>query len=86
MAYRKQCDYDGAELGMDDTAYLQIHGSISQQIESSDGTEISYRYLTPHQNTKLAFCNAACLTKWIAEQEQEIPYESRQVIHRRNVY
>lgn len=86
MAYRKQCDYDGSELGMDGNAYLQLHGSLSEQIESPDGKGIEWRFLTPYSNTKLAFCTSDCLNKWIEQQQQNTPYQQREVIPRRNVY
>lgn len=79
--FRKLCDYHRTEIGQDGAPYLQIHGSISEQIEHPDGETVEYRFLTPYQNTKLAFCDTDCLTAWIEEKSNDISFTSRKLIH-----
>lgn len=77
MAYRKMCDNCGAELGMDNNPFMNVWGSISDQVESLDGNEIKYRYLTPRPQTKLALCGTDCLTGWIGTQRANTEYADR---------
>lgn len=76
MAYRKLCDECGAELGMDGTPFLQIFGSISEQIEYPDG-KVLYKYLTAHARSKSAWCNNKCQCAWLDRQR-----EAREFIER----
>lgn len=76
MAYRKQCDACLEELDRPNTAYLQIHGSISEQV-TDDERAVEYRYLTPHANTKLALCSPDCFLAWVDERRKEIPFVPR---------
>lgn len=62
MAYIKTCDNCGEQLG-GRRPFLQIHGSISEQIEAPDTGEVMFRYLTMG-NTKLAFCDDNCEGQW----------------------
>lgn len=76
MAYRKMCDFDGSELGMDDNSFINIWGSVTDQIESIDG-EVQFRYLTPRPQTKLAFCSGDCFIGWVNLQRIDNPYVKR---------
>ena len=87
MAYAKHCDRMecGKPLGNNDLPFLQIHGSISEQMEDAY-RNIEYRYLTPHPNFKGAWCDATCLTEWVEEQKKQTPFTRRMprdLIHRR---
>ena len=44
--------------------FLQIHGSISEQIEDPDTGEVMFRYLTHSHDSKLAFCDDNCEGQW----------------------
>lgn len=70
------CDYDGVELGMDNNPFLSIWGTISDQIEDTDGV-VQYRYLTNTNQAKLAFCTGDCLLKWLDEQRNDRQYVER---------
>ncbi len=90
MAYRKQCDYGEClkDLEREDSPYFQIHGSISEQMRDEYG-HIEYRYLTPHPNTKLAFCDTGCFCGWVEEQKEQTPFVRRgprEFIPRENLY
>lgn len=76
MAYRKQCDSCEELLGQEDVPFIQIHGSISEQVEDREG-KVEYRYITPHPNTKLAFCDIVCLGTWIEKTKKGIDFVSR---------
>ena len=76
MAYRKQCDNkECGKLFGDGTPFVQIHGSVSDQVETGD--EVKFRYLTPHSNSKLAFCNEACENKWRVAQRGNTEFTQR---------
>lgn len=77
MAYTKTCDECGKILGNDGTPFIQIHGSISDQVEHEDG-RVHFRYLTPHAYAKLAFCNEECEFKWRNHVREERKYIERQ--------
>lgn len=79
--FRKLCDYHRIEIGQDGATYLQIHGSVSEQIESPDGETIEYRFLTPYQNSKLSFCDVGCFTAWVEEKSRQKPFVQRKLIH-----
>lgn len=86
MAYIKQCDRADChrELGQDEFPFLQIHGSVSEQVDVRYGG-VEYRYLTPHKDAKLAFCDADCFAGWVQEQKGFIPFVrrgGRTLIHR----
>lgn len=66
MAIKKSCDNCDKILNRDKKPFLQLHGSISEQIE--DGISIMFRYLTAHYQHKLAFCDDSCLIEWINKQ------------------
>lgn len=87
MAFRKQCDHRGCGklLGNSDQPFLQFHGSMSEQIETADGT-VEYRYLTPHARSKLAFCGAECLEGWIEEAKEQSQFMQRDFIHSDGLY
>jgi len=70
------CDFDGAELGMDNNPFMNIWGSVSDQIENLDG-EVQFRYLTDRPQTKLAFCNGDCFVSWLEIQRADNPYVAR---------
>lgn len=70
------CDFDGAELGMDNNSFINIWGSISDQIENVNG-EVKFRYLTQRPQTKLAFCKGECLLGWMEIQRTDNPYAER---------
>lgn len=80
MAYRKFCDYDDVELGVDDTSFLNLWGSLSEQIEENDDGQTMYRYLTPARDTKLAFCDITCLVGWIEQQRKRYAYKVKEEI------
>lgn len=76
MAYLKQCDCCSAELDVKGQPYLQIHGSISEQVKTPRG-EVEYRYLTDYGNTKLAFCGNTCLVEWLDFRRGSTPFVPR---------
>lgn len=70
------CDFDGSELGMDNNPFINIWGSVTDQIEDVDG-EVQFRYLTPRPQTKLAFCNTDCFAGWMLLQRIDNPFVDR---------
>lgn len=88
MAFRKQCDNEecGKLLGDDGVSFLQLHGSMSEQIEENG--DVEYRYLTPHAKAKLAYCDTGCLTAWVNQERKRTPYTKRDVrdIHTQGLY
>lgn len=76
MAFKKICDYDecGKTLGSQGS-FLQLHGSVSEQLEEDGNVE--YRYLTPHPNSKLAYCNTTCLVGWIEQEKARSSFTRR---------
>ena len=63
MAFRKVCDGCGADVGTDGKPFVQIHGTVSEQVESVGG-EVMYKYLTPYANAKITFCSDQCEMDW----------------------
>lgn len=88
MAFRKQCDNEecGKLLGNDGVPFLQLHGSMSEQVEENGNVE--YRYLTPHAKAKLAYCDTTCLEAWVKQEQARTPFVRRDFrdIHTGGVY
>lgn len=76
MAYIKKCDACGKEMELPGETIIQIHGSVSEQKTDEHG-RIDYRYLTPHPNAKLAFHEVGCMQVWIADMQENIPFQPR---------
>lgn len=63
-------------LGNDETPFLQVHGSISEQIEDGNET-IKFRYLTNYHQSKLAFCDDGCMVLWLRKQQSAKEFRLR---------
>lgn len=78
MAIKKSCDNCDIVLGRDGSPFLQLHGTLSQQIEDGKGI-LMYKYLTNYSQNKLAFCNTSCLTLWIENQRANKEYRTKEL-------
>lgn len=76
MALIKICDNCGKKLGGNDQAFLQLQGSLSEQVERSNGT-VSFRYLTKYEKSKMVFCDDKCENKWKEEQRKKTSFTER---------
>lgn len=72
MAFLKYCDLESCGRAMDERPFLEIHGSISEQIEGIE--QLKFRYLTERGRPKLVFCNFSCLRDWIKQRQLEEPF------------
>lgn len=69
MAFLKYCDLESCGRAMDDRPFLEIHGSVSEQLEH--GSVLKFRYFTRRGHNKLVFCNLACFRDWVHQRQLE---------------